>query len=69
MTSQHDEYQWQSSESSHSHSFYAPVLLSMFPSPLSPSGQTLKVLDLGCGNGSLTHLIANQGFEIGRAHV
>ena len=36
----------------------------MFPSPLNPSGQTLKVLDLGCGNGSLTNLIANQGFEV-----
>lgn len=64
MTSQNYEYQWQSSQASHSHSFYAPVLLSMLPSPLSQSGQALKVLDLGCGNGSLTNLICNQGFEV-----
>lgn len=64
MTSQNYEYQWQSSQAVHAHSFYAPVLLSMFPSPLSQSGQTLKVLDLGCGNGSLTNLICNQGFEV-----
>lgn len=64
MTFQNYEYQWQSSQAVHSHSFYAPVLLSMFPSPLSQSGQTLKVLDLGCGNGSLTNLICNQGFEV-----
>jgi trans-aconitate methyltransferase len=36
----------------------------MLPSPFSQSGQILKVLDLGCGNGSLTNLIANQGFEV-----
>ena len=64
MTSQNYEYQWQSSQASHAHSFYAPVLLYMLPSPLSQSGQDLKVLDLGCGNGSLTNLICNQGFEV-----
>jgi hypothetical protein len=47
MTFQNYEYQWQSSQAVHAHSFYAPVLLSMFPSPTSASGQNLKVLDLG----------------------
>lgn len=64
MTSQNYEYQWQSSQAVHAHSFYAPVLLSMLPSPISQSEQILKVLDLGCGNGSLTNLICNQGFEV-----
>ena len=58
------EYQWQNSQAVYAHSFYAPVLLSMLPSPISQSEQTLKVLDLACGNGSLTNLIANQGFEV-----
>jgi len=29
-----------------------------------PSQQRLRVLDLGCGNGSLSNLIAQQGYEV-----
>ena len=58
------EYQWQSAQPSHSHSFYAPALLSLFPKVTNQNGDRLKVLDLGCGNGSLTNVIAQQGFDV-----
>jgi 2-polyprenyl-3-methyl-5-hydroxy-6-metoxy-1,4-benzoquinol methylase len=58
------EYQWRSAQPSHSHSFYAPVLLSLFPKATDQNGHALKVLDLGCGNGSLTNVIAQQGFDV-----
>ncbi|MBD2654442.1 class I SAM-dependent methyltransferase [Synechocystis sp. FACHB-383] len=58
------EYQWQSAQPSHSHSFYAPALLSLLPNITNQNGDRLKVLDLGCGNGSLTNVIAQQGFDV-----
>ncbi len=58
------EYRWQSAKPVHSHSFYAPVLLSFFPNSPNQNGERIKVLDLGCGNGSLTNVIAQRGFDV-----
>ena len=58
------EYQWKSAAPVHSHNFYAPALLSLLPKATNQDGDRLKILDLGCGNGSLTNIIAQQGFEV-----
>lgn len=58
------EYKWNSAQPNASHLFYAPALISMLPEPTDSQGKNLKVLDLGSGNGSLTNLIAQQGFDV-----
>ncbi|MEB3160319.1 MAG: methyltransferase domain-containing protein [Synechocystis sp.] len=58
------EYQWKSAAPSHSHNFYIPALSSLLPSSVSQTGEKLRLLDLGCGNGSLTNIIAQQGFDV-----
>ena len=58
------EYQWKSAAPVHSHNFYVPALLSLLPKSVDGNGKKLRVLDLGCGNGSLTNAIAKQGFDV-----
>lgn len=58
------EYQWNSAAPVHSHNFYIPALLSLLPPSTDETGRKLRLLDLGCGNGSLTNVIAQQGFEV-----
>lgn len=58
------QYAYLDGESSHHHAYLLPPLLEML-SELKRSGQQkLRVLDLGCGNGSLSHRIAQQGYEV-----
>jgi len=64
MTQSPYEQRWNSPDPVHAHQFYAPVLLGLLPKPSHQNGAPLKVLDLGCGNGSLTNLIAQQGFDV-----
>lgn len=54
------EYSYQDSGLMNAHSFLLAPLLSMLPQPT----QTTRVLDLGCGNGSLSNVIAKQGYEV-----
>ncbi|MFN5513364.1 MAG: class I SAM-dependent methyltransferase [Cyanobacteriota bacterium] len=61
-TSEKYEYEWNTSNPVHAHGFYAPVLLSLLPQR--DSNNNLKLLDLGCGNGSLTNLFSQKGFEV-----
>jgi 2-polyprenyl-3-methyl-5-hydroxy-6-metoxy-1,4-benzoquinol methylase len=56
------EYKWSSASPVHAHGFYASVLLSLLPE--SNTENKLKLLDLGCGNGSLTNLFDQQGFDV-----
>ena len=58
------EYSYADGNSGHHHSYLmSPLLELLSPGKLSSSSK-LRVLDLGCGNGSLTNLIAQQGYEV-----
>jgi 2-polyprenyl-3-methyl-5-hydroxy-6-metoxy-1,4-benzoquinol methylase len=58
------EYAYQDSTPVHHHAYLIEPLLELLSSikPSSPSKP--RILDLGCGNGSLSHLIAQQGYEV-----
>lgn len=55
------EYQYQDSTLIHTYSYLAVPLLSMLSKKAKSKA---RVLDLGCGNGSLSHMIAQQGYEV-----
>jgi 2-polyprenyl-3-methyl-5-hydroxy-6-metoxy-1,4-benzoquinol methylase len=58
------EYPYKDSDLTNAHSFLMGPLLSMLPKPAAPQGKKLRVLDLGCGNGSLSNAIGRQGYEV-----
>ena len=61
------EYTYKTSESGHHHHYLLPPLLKLLnlaKQNRQNSNQKLRVLDIGCGNGSLSHLIAQQGCEV-----
>ena len=58
------QYAYLDGESSHHHAYLLPPLLEMLSDIKRSRQQTLRVLDLGCGNGSLSHRIAQQGYEV-----
>ncbi|HEX8547944.1 MAG TPA: methyltransferase domain-containing protein [Cytophagaceae bacterium] len=57
--SEYKEYGYQSAEEDHSHAYIQPNLLRL----LNPSVNQ-AILDLGCGNGALTHILIRQGFNV-----
>ncbi|MEM7063169.1 MAG: class I SAM-dependent methyltransferase [Cyanobacteria bacterium P01_B01_bin.77] len=62
LKKQEYEYLYQDAQLVHAHGFLMQPLLSMLPK--SNASKKLRVLDLGCGNGSLTNVIAQQGYEV-----
>jgi 2-polyprenyl-3-methyl-5-hydroxy-6-metoxy-1,4-benzoquinol methylase len=56
------EYAYEDNALTNAHGFLMAPLLAMLPR--STDGRKLRVLDLGCGNGSLSHIIAQQGYEV-----
>lgn len=63
-TSKKYEYSYANSNPGHHHAYLLSPLLEMLSHGTLPSQQKPRVLDLGCGNGSLSHLIAQQGYEV-----
>jgi 2-polyprenyl-3-methyl-5-hydroxy-6-metoxy-1,4-benzoquinol methylase len=57
------EYAYTNSALGHHHAYLTTPLLALLPSSASHT-KKLKVLDLGCGNGSLSHYIAQVGYEV-----
>ncbi|GAB4214441.1 MAG: class I SAM-dependent methyltransferase [Synechococcales cyanobacterium] len=56
------EYHYTTNQLSHAHGYLLPSLLALLPKA---KGQEWpRILDLGCGNGSLTHALAQQGYEV-----
>ena len=59
------EYSWKSSELAPCHSFIMKPLLSMLPPAIKNNrSDKLRILDLGCGNGSLSHVLALKGYDV-----
>ncbi|MBE9199422.1 MULTISPECIES: class I SAM-dependent methyltransferase [unclassified Nodularia (in: cyanobacteria)] len=60
------EYSYQDSETEHHHAYIIPALMEMISesAPLLESKPKPRILDIGCGNGSLTNLIAQSGYEV-----
>lgn len=46
----------------HHYAYLLPVLNKILPSAL--SNKSLKILDLGCGNGSFTQYLSQKGFQV-----
>lgn len=62
-TSTIHKYSYADSKPRH-HAYLLSPLLEMVSEATSTSQQKLRVLDLGCGNGSLSNLVAQQGYEV-----
>lgn len=58
------EYSYANSNPGHHHAYLISPLLKMLSHGTLPSSSKPRVLDLGCGNGSLSHLLAQQGYEV-----
>lgn len=58
------EYAYQDSTPVHHHAYLIEPLLELLSSIKPSSVSKPRILDLGCGNGSLSHLIAMQGYEV-----
>lgn len=58
------EYSYANSNPGHHHTYLIPPLLEMLSQVTLVSQQKIRVLDLGCGNGSLSNLIAQQGYDV-----
>lgn len=56
------EYLYANDQLTNAHGFLLQPLLSMLPKP-EGQGQ-LRILDLGCGNGSLSNVIAQKGYKV-----
>ncbi|MBD2292365.1 class I SAM-dependent methyltransferase [Anabaena sphaerica FACHB-251] len=61
MIKQEYEYQYQDNNLTNAHSFLMNPLLSILSEKSQPGA---KILDLGCGNGSLSNVICQHGYEV-----
>jgi 2-polyprenyl-3-methyl-5-hydroxy-6-metoxy-1,4-benzoquinol methylase len=58
------EYRYSNSSAGHHHAYLLLPLLAMLKENTLPNQPPLRILDLGCGNGSFSNLIAQQGYEV-----
>jgi len=60
------EYSYSDSKSEHHHSYLIKPLIKMISESVDILERKKKprILDMGCGNGSLSNLIAQQGYEV-----
>lgn len=59
------EYFYQSNQSGHHHAYLVKPLIEMISTSAKSIGnKKIRILDIGCGNGSLSNFIAMQGYEV-----
>jgi 2-polyprenyl-3-methyl-5-hydroxy-6-metoxy-1,4-benzoquinol methylase len=59
------EYSYQTASSGHHHDYLIKPLIEMiFASTKKIEGKKCRILDIGCGNGSLSNFVAQQGYEV-----
>jgi 2-polyprenyl-3-methyl-5-hydroxy-6-metoxy-1,4-benzoquinol methylase len=58
------EYPYTNAESGHHHHYLLPPLLKLLNKIKQKRTEQLRVLDIGCGNGSLSNLIRKEGYEV-----
>ncbi|MDJ0636645.1 MAG: methyltransferase domain-containing protein [Xenococcaceae cyanobacterium MO_188.B29] len=58
------KYSYVNSDPMHHHSYLFASLLGMLSRFENYNQKKLRILDLGCGNGNLTNLIAQQGYKV-----
>jgi len=58
------EYAYTDSNLTNAHSFLLSPLLSLLPQNPDFDAKKLRLLDLGCGNGSLSNVLAQKGYEV-----
>ena len=67
QTEQKSEYTYRDSDASHHHAYLIKPLLALIHKAIAnipPPDNNRRILDLGCGNGSLSHMLSQQGFEV-----
>ncbi len=60
----HPEYTYSSSQLAHTYAYLTAPLLAMLPPATNPDGTKARILDLGCGNGSFSNILAKIGYEV-----
>jgi 2-polyprenyl-3-methyl-5-hydroxy-6-metoxy-1,4-benzoquinol methylase len=60
----HPEYAYSSSQLAHTYAYLTAPLLAMLPPATNPDGTKARILDLGCGNGSFSNILAELGYEV-----
>lgn len=59
------DYQYSSSELDHTYTYLTTPLLEMLPLPSQQAdGQKIRILDLGCGNGSFSNSLTKLGYAV-----
>lgn len=58
------EYAYTDSNLTNAHSFLLSPLLSLLPQNPDSDAKKLRLLDLGCGNGSLDNVLDQKGYKV-----
>jgi 2-polyprenyl-3-methyl-5-hydroxy-6-metoxy-1,4-benzoquinol methylase len=60
------EYTYDSSQLAHTYSYLTTPLLAMLPPPPTSNGNAdkIRILDLGCGNGSFSNVLNQLGYDV-----
>lgn len=58
------DYRYKDSAPIHHHAYLLPLLLEILAKRQATTTKSLRILDLGCGNGSLTNQLVLQGYEV-----